>query len=168
MIQKAALHGIGENPAQTGVDSFDGTFGERLSSKLVWRFAKLRIELAEVLRAKLCQLVPAQVREEPVNVLLLPYHRGPGQLVGSDVPEPDVDVGFQRDALVHGLRGVLALPLEQDGLLVQPLLQLLRRQALRRADGFLPGLPPVAVVVVAHGHHDQVAAVSLSDTCHIS
>ena len=33
-------------------------------------------------------------------------------------------------------------------------------------DGFLLGLDALAVVVIAHGHHDEIAAAALADACH--
>jgi hypothetical protein len=30
-------------------------------------------------------------------------------------------------------------------------------------DGFLPGVDALAVVVIAHGHHDEIAAAALAD-----
>ena len=59
---------------------------------------------------------------------------------------------------MDGLRRVTAFPLEQDGLFVEPLFDLLGRQLLRRVDGFLPGVDALAVVVIAHGDHDEIAA----------
>ena len=59
-----------------------------------------------------------------------------------------------------------AFPLEQDGLLVEPLFDLLGCQFLRRVDGFLPGVDALAVVVIAHGDHDEIAAATLADACH--
>ena len=41
--QKTALHGIGENPAQTGVDSLNGALGERFFRHRVLLFRKRKI-----------------------------------------------------------------------------------------------------------------------------
>ena len=59
-----------------------------------------------------------------------------------------------------------AVPLEEDCLLVEPLFGLPGRQILRRVDGFLLGLNAFAVVVIAHGDHDEIAAAALADACH--
>ena len=48
--QKTALHGIGENTTQAGVDSLNGALGERFSRHRVLLFPQLGIEIAEVLR----------------------------------------------------------------------------------------------------------------------
>ena len=71
MIEKTALHRIGENSTQTGVDSLYRILGERHSSILTCLFPQLDVELAEVLRTKVRQFVPTQVRQESVNVLLV-------------------------------------------------------------------------------------------------
>ena len=59
-----------------------------------------------------------------------------------------------------------AFPLKENGLLVEPLFDLSGRQLCGRVDGFLPGIDALAVVVVAHGHHDEIAAAALADACH--
>ena len=40
-------------------------------------------------------------------------------------------------------------------------------QALWRMDGLLLGLAAVALRVVTHGHHQQVAVSSFADACHL-
>ena len=52
VVQKAALHGIGEDPAQTRVDSLNGALGERLSCFLILHLPKISVELPEVLGAE--------------------------------------------------------------------------------------------------------------------
>ena len=47
--------------------------------------------------------------------------------------------------------------------LVEPLFDLLGRQSLRRVDGFLSGVDALAVVVIAHGDHGEIAAAALAD-----
>ena len=59
-----------------------------------------------------------------------------------------------------------ALPLKEDCLFIEPLFDLPGRQLFRRVDGFLLGLDALAVVVIAHGHHDEIAAAALADACH--
>ena len=59
-----------------------------------------------------------------------------------------------------------AVTFKEDSLFVEPLFDLPGRQLLRRVDGFLLGLDALAVVVVAHGHHDEIAAAALADACH--
>ena len=112
VIQKAALHGIGEDPAQTCVDSFNGAFGERLSCFQILHFPQIGVQLPEVFRPELCQLVVSQDRQEAVNVLPVPGQSGLGQLDGSNLPEPQLRVLRQRDGTVHLLRQALALPFE--------------------------------------------------------
>ena len=48
--QKTALHGIGEDSTQAGVDSLNGALGERFSGHRVLLFSKLGVEIAEVFR----------------------------------------------------------------------------------------------------------------------
>ena len=76
-----------------------------------------------------------------------------------------VNVLCQRE-LLDRLRRVSAFPLEQDRLLIEPLFGLLGCQFLRRMDGFLLRPDAIAVVVVSHGHHDEIAAAALADACH--
>ena len=47
--------------------------------------------------------------------------------------------------------------------LVEPLFDLSGRQLCGRMDGFLPGVDALAVVVIAHGDHDEIAAAALAD-----
>lgn len=44
---------------------------------------------------------------------------------------------------------MVAFPLKEDCLLVEPLFDLLGRQFLRRMDGFLLGLDALSVVVIS-------------------
>ena len=88
-------------------------------------------------------------------------------LPGAMVSEPQLRVLRQRDGAVHLLRQALALPLEQDRLLIEPFLLLLGRQSLRRMDSLLFGLDAIPLVVVTHGDHQQVAAAPFSNTCHV-
>ncbi len=37
----------------------------------------------------------------------------------------------------------------------------------RRMDGFLPGFDGRALVVVAHGDHDEITVTPYTDACHI-
>ena len=91
--------------------------------------------------------------------------------------------GIREDAAqrrVHALNGVLGewlfcvgtddfsqfgveIPEVLRPQLGEPLFDLLGRQSLRRVDGFLPGVDALAVVVIAHGHHGEIAAAALAD-----
>ena len=106
-----------------------------------------------------------QCWEDAFDVLPVTADGGLRQLAGGDVCQPQVDVFCQRE-LLDGLRRVAAFPLKEDGLLVEPFFHLLGRQLLRRMDGFLLGLDALAVVVIAHGDHDEIAAAALADACH--
>ena len=59
-----------------------------------------------------------------------------------------------------------AVTLKEDSLFVEPFFDLPGRQSLRRSDGFLLRSDALAVVVIAHGHHDEIAAAALADACH--
>ena len=165
MRKKATLHGIGEDAAQRRVHALNGAFGERLSGCVTFCLTQVGIEFSEVLGSQIGELVVPKHGKETFQVLPVPMQRGLGQLAGSNVPQPQLSVLRQHEVLLR-LRIILAGTLEQDGLLVEPLLGLLGRQRLRRSDGFLLGLDAVAVIVVAHGDHDEIAVAALANTCH--
>ena len=165
MREKATLHSVGEDAAQRRVHALNGALGEWLSCCVAFRLTQVCIEFAEVLRPQIGELVVAQHGEEAYQVLFVPMQRGLRQLAGSDIPQPQLGVLRQCEVL-PGLWVILAGALEQDGLLVEPFLRLLGCQFLRRPDGFLLGFDAVAVVVVAHGDHDEIAAAALANTCH--
>lgn len=165
MRKKATLHGIREDAAQRRVRALNGVLGEWLFCVGTDDFSQLCVEIPEVLRPQLGELVVTQRREDALDVLPVAADGGLRQLAGGDARQPQVDVFCQRE-LLDGLRRVAAFPLEQDGLLVEPLFDLLGCQFLRRVDGFLLGLDALAVVVIAHGHHDEIAAAALADACH--
>lgn len=165
MRKKATLHGIREDAAQRRVHALNGVLGEWLFRVGTDDFSQLCVEIPKVLRPQFCELVVTQRREDTLDVLPVAADGGLRQLAGHDVRQPQVDVFCQRE-LLDGLRRVTAFPLEQDGLLVEPLFHLPGRQLLRRADGFLLGLDALAVVVIAHGDHDEIAAAALADACH--
>ena len=91
--------------------------------------------------------------------------------------------GIREDAAqrsVHALNGVLGewlfcvgtdsfsqfcveIPEVLRPQLVEPLFDLSGRQLCGRMDGFLPGIDALAVVVIAHGHHNEIAAAALAD-----
>lgn len=48
MRQKAALHRIGEDATQAGVDTLNGAFGERLSGHRILLLTKFGVEISEV------------------------------------------------------------------------------------------------------------------------
>ena len=76
MIKIAALHRVGEDAAQTAVDTFYRRFGERLSIRLILLFPQLRVQTTEVFRAQIDQFVAAEIRLEAadVRVQLLAAH----------------------------------------------------------------------------------------------
>ena len=106
-----------------------------------------------------------QRRENTLDVLPVAADGGLRQLAGGDVRQPQVDVFCQRE-LLDGLRRMAAVTLKEDSLLIEPLFDLPWRQIFWRVDGFLLGLDALAVVVIAHGDHDEIAAAALADACH--
>ena len=165
MRKKATLHGIREDAAQRSVHALNGVLGEWLFCVGTNDFSQLCVEIPEVFRPQLGELVVTQRREDTLDILLVAADGGLRQLAGGDVRQPQVDVFCQRE-LLDGLRRVTAFPLKEDSLLVEPLFSLPGRQLLRRVDGFLPGVDALAVVVIAHGDHDEIAAAALADACH--
>ena len=165
MRKKATLHGIREDAAQRSVHALNGVLGEWLFCVGTDDFSQFGVEIPEVLRPQLGELVVTQRREDAFDVLPVAADGGLCQLAGRDVRQPQVDVFCQRE-LLDGLRRVAAFPLKEDGLFVEPLFHLPGRQLFRRVDGFLLGLDALAVVVIAHGHHDEIAAAALADACH--
>lgn len=165
MRKKATLHSIREDAAQRSVHALNGVLGEWLFCVGTDDFSQFGVEIPEVLRPQLGELVVTQRREDTLDVLPVAADGGLRQLAGRDVCQPQVDVFCQRE-LLDGLRRVAAFPLKEDCLLVEPLFHLPGRQLLRRMDGFLLGLDALGVVVIAHGHHDEIAAAALADACH--
>ena len=106
-----------------------------------------------------------QRRENTLDVLPVAADGGLRQLAGGDVRQPQVNVFCQRE-LLDRLRLVVAFPLKEDSLFVEPLFDLLGRQLLRRVDSFLLLSDALAVVVIAHGYYDEIAAAALADACH--
>lgn len=165
MRKKATLHGIREDAAQRRVHALNGVLGEWLFRVGTDDFSQLCVEIPEVLRPQLGELVVTQRREDTLDVLPVAADGGLRQLAGGDVRQPQVDVFCQRE-LLDRLRRVTAVTLKEDGLLVEPLFDLPGRQLLRWVNGFLLGLDALAVVVIAHGHHDEIAAAALAYACH--
>ena len=165
MRKKATLHGIREYAAQRSVHALNGVLGEWLFCVGTNDFSQFCVEIPEVLRPQLGELVVTQHREDTLDVLPVAADSGLRQLAGRDVRQPQVDVFCQRE-LLDGLRGVVAVPLKEDSLFVEPFFHLPGRQLLRRVDGFLPGVDAVTVVVIAHGDHDEIAAAALAYACH--
>ena len=165
MRKKATLHGIREDAAQRSVHALNGVLGEWLFCVGTNDFSQFCVEIPEVLRPQLGELVVTQCWEDAFDVLPVAADGGLRQLAGGDVRQPQVDVFCQRE-LLDGLRRVTAFPLKEDGLLIEPLFDLPGCQLLRRVDGFLPGVDALAVVVIAHGDHDEIAAAALADACH--
>ena len=148
MRKKATLHGIRENAAQRSVHALNGVLGEWLFCVGTNDFSQFCVEIPEVLRPQLGELVVTQRREDAFDVLPVAADGGLRQLAGGDVRQPQVDVFCQRE-LLDGLRRVTAFPLEQDGLLIEPLFDLPGRQLCGRVDGFLLGVDALAVVVIS-------------------
>ena len=165
MRKKATLHGIREDAAQRRVHALNGVLGEWLFRVGTNDFSQLCVETSEVLRPQLGELVVTQRREDTLDVLPVAADGGLRQLAGGDVRQPQVDVFCQRE-LLDGLRRVTAFPLKEDSLLVEPFFDLPGRQLFWRVDGFLLGLDAFAIVVIAHGDHDEIAAAALADACH--
>lgn len=165
MRKKATLHGIREDAAQRRVHALNGVLGEWLFCVGTNNFSQLCVEIPEVLRPQLGELVVTQRREDTLDVLPVAADGGLCQLAGRDVRQPQVDVFCQRE-LLDGLRRVAAVTFKEDSLFVEPLFDLLGCQFFWRVDGFLLGLDTLAVVVIAHGDHDEIAAAALADACH--
>lgn len=165
MRKKATLHGIREDAAQRSVHALNGVLGEWLFRVGTDDFSQFCVEIPEVLRPQFGELVVTQRRENTLDVLPVAADGGLCQLAGGDVRQPQVDVFCQR-GLLDGLRRVAAVTFKEDSLFVEPLFDLPGRQLLRRVDGFLLGLDALAVVVIAHGDRDEIAAATLADACH--
>ena len=148
MRKKATLHGIREDAAQRRVHALNGVLGEWLFCVGTDDFSQFCVEIPEVLRPQLCELVVTQRRENTLDVLPVAADGGLRQLAGRDVRQPQVDVFCQRE-LLDGLRRVAAVTFKEDSLFVEPLFDLPGRQLLRRVDGFLPGVDALAVVVIS-------------------
>ena len=118
VIQIAALHRVGEDAAQTAVDTLDRRFGERLSCRFIFLLPQLHVQTAEVFRPQIDQLVAAEIRFEAFNILLLAHERGLRQLVRCNRLEPDFRVLFQRDRPVDVRVQLLTAHLEQHRLLL--------------------------------------------------
>ena len=148
MRKKATLHGIREDAAQRSVHALNGVLGEWLFCIGTDDFSQFCVEIPEVLRPQLGELVVTQRWENTLDVLPVAADGGLCQLAGRDVRQPQVDVFCQRE-LLDGLRRVAAVTFKEDSLFVEPLFDLLGRQFLRWVDGFLLGLDALAVVVIS-------------------
>ena len=118
VIKIAALHRVGEDAAQTAVDTFYRRFGERLSCRFIFLFPQLCVQAAEVFRPQIDQLVAAEIRFEAFNVLLFAHERGFCELVWRNGLQPDFCVFFQRDRPVDARVQLLAAHLEDHRLLL--------------------------------------------------
>ena len=76
-------------------------------------FSQFCVEIPEVFRPQLGELVVTQRRKNTLDVLPVAADGGLRQLAGSDVRQPQVDIFCQRE-LLDGLRRVAALPLEEN------------------------------------------------------
>ena len=97
VINIAALHRVGEDAAQTAVDTLDRRFGERLSCRFIFLLPQLCVQAAEVFRAQIDELIAAKVWLEPFDVLLLAHERGLRQFIWRNGLQPDLGVLLQRD-----------------------------------------------------------------------
>ena len=116
MIKIAALHRVGEDAAQTAVDSFYRRFGEWLSCRFIFLLPQLCVQTAEVFRPQIDQFIAAEVRLEAFNVLLFAHERGFCELVWRNGLQPDLGVLFERDRPVNIRIHLLAAHLEQHRL----------------------------------------------------
>ena len=148
MRKKATLHGIREDAAQRSVHALNGVLGEWLFCIGTDDFSQFCVEIPEVLRPQLGELVVTQRRENTLDVLPVAADGGLRQLAGRDGRQPQVDVFCQRE-LLDGLRRVAAVTFKEDSLFVEPLFDLLGCQFFWRVDGFLLGLDALAVVVIS-------------------
>ena len=101
MRQKAALHRVGEDATQAGVDTLDGAFGERLSGHRILLLTKFGVEISEVFGLEVGQLVAAQARHEAVNILLVPGQCGLCQLIRSNFPQPHLGISCESDGFIN-------------------------------------------------------------------
>ena len=92
MRKKATLHGIREDAAQRRVHALNGVLGEWLFRIGTDDFSQFCVEIPEVFRPQLGELVVAQRREDAFDVLPVTADGGLRQLAGSDVRQPQVDV----------------------------------------------------------------------------
>ena len=123
MRKKATLHGI---TAQRSVHALNGVLGEWLFRFNADDFSQLCVEISEVFRPQLGELVVAQRRKDALDVLPVTADGGLRQLAGCNRLQPQVDVFCQRE-LLDWLRRVAAFPLKEDCLLVEPFFHLLGR-----------------------------------------
>ena len=126
MRKKATLHGIREDAAQRRVHALNGVLGEWLFRFNADDFSQLCVEISEVFRPQLGELVVAQRRKDALDVLPVTADGGLRQLAGCNRLQPQVDVFCQRE-LLDRLRRVAAFPLKEDCLLVEPFFHLLGR-----------------------------------------
>ena len=92
MRKKATLHGIREDAAQRRVHALNGVLGEWLFRIGTDDFSQFCVEIPEVFRPQLGELVVPQRREDAFDVLPVTADGGLRQLAGSDVRQPQVDV----------------------------------------------------------------------------
>lgn len=71
MVKKTALHRIGEDAAQTGVQALDGAFGERFSIDEILLLTHLHVKFAEMLRTQFGELVLSQSGDDPGDIPFL-------------------------------------------------------------------------------------------------
>ena len=82
MRKKATLHGLREDTAQRSVHALNGVLGEWLFCVGTNDFSQLCVEIPEVLRPQLGELVVTQRREDAFDVLPVAVDGGLRQLAG--------------------------------------------------------------------------------------
>ena len=167
MEQVTLLHGVGQDATQGVMDALHGFFGKRFAVSQFGGFAHFLVKIPDDLLAQVGQFVVPQRGQNPPHILLVAGIGGFCQLFRRHLHQPVVNVLRQCDALVHRLRRVMYLPLEQHRLLLQPLLALLGFQFHRRMYRFLRRFQSVALVVVSARDHNQITVLSsFANGCH--
>ena len=92
LCERKPLHGIREDAAQCRVHALNGVLGEWLFCVGTDDFSQFCVEIPEVFRPQLGELVVAQRRKDAFDVLPVTADGGLRQLAGSDVRQPQVDV----------------------------------------------------------------------------
>ena len=162
----AFLHRIAEDAAQRGVDARHRPFRDDAALG-AGRFAHLVAELPHLGAVQLGQSDPAQLRQDALQILLGAALGADGQLFRHDVLFPVLHIGGKGDAAVLWFRAAFHFPLEQQSLFIQPFLLCPWGQPLRWMNGFLNRLFAFSLIIVPHGHNNQITVFgSFSYGCH--
>ena len=140
--------------------------GERPSSFKADDLSQIRIEVTEVLGAEFCQLVVPQNRQEAVNVLRSRARVDLANLPGA-ISRSHSSVYFASVMLrsTSSWGSDLHSRSNRTACSFNHFFPLFWGQTLRWMNGFLLGPDAIALVVIAHRDHQQVAAAPFSDTC---